>query len=85
MAIRTQKLPTKLDETFDERDRDEIHRIVNEMRQSYIDRQHEATRDYHQALRQVNRAEHELHRLERHMERINAFCAKHNIPLDEEA
>lgn len=84
MAIRTQAAPKILEETFDERDRTEIHAIVNNLRQSYIERQHEATRAYHQAKRQVNRAEHELHRLERHMERINAFCKKNNIPLDEE-
>lgn len=85
MAIRVGIQPHITDEQFDERDRAEIHRIVNDLRQSYIDRQHEATREYHQAQRQVNRAQHELHRLERHMERINAFCAKHNIPLDKEA
>jgi len=84
MAIRTQRPPHILEETFDERDRSEIHEIIVNLRQSYIERQHEASREYHAALRQVNRAEHELHRLERHMERINAFCEKHNIPVEEE-
>lgn len=83
MAIRTQQAPQILEETFDERDRSEIHAIIENLRQSYIERQHDATREYHAALRQVNRAEHELHRLERHLERINAFCAKHDITPEE--
>ena len=83
MTIRTQRQPTVYVETFDDKDRSEIHDIITELRQSYVERLHEATLEFHRTQRLVNRAGHEVSRLERHLERIDGFVKKHNIPLDE--
>ena len=82
MAIRTQIVPTRLEEVLDEQDRSQIHDIIEGLRQSYKHRLTEAVFEHNRAQRQVNRAAHEISRLERHLERMNAFCEKHNIPYD---
>lgn len=82
--MKTQIIPTQVQERFDENDREEIHRIIDSLRQSYTERLHEATLEFHRAQRQVNRAAHEMTRVEKHLERIDTFIAKHNIPLGEE-
>lgn len=84
MAIRTQKQPVKTIEVFDDRDRAEIHEIITNLHQSYVDRLHEATLELHRAQRQVNRAGHEVSRLQSHIERIQSFVTKNDIPLNGE-
>ena len=84
MAIRTQTIPTRLEESLDEKDRTQIHDIIYELRRSYLNRLNEAVFEHNRAQRQVNRAAHEMHRLERHLERMNDFCQKHNIPMEEQ-
>lgn len=84
MAIKTKVSPRRREDTFLGKDRDEVDRIVRNMRRAYVDQLHEATFRYHQAQRQANRAAHEQHRIERHLERINAFCKQHNIPVTDE-
>lgn len=83
MAIRTQIVPTRLEDSLDEKDRTQIHDIIYELRHSYMVRLSEAVLEHNRAQRQVNRATHEIHRLERHLERMNEFCKKHNIPMEE--
>lgn len=82
--MKTQVIPTQIIEQFDEQDREEIHNIIANLRQSYVERLRDATVEFHRAQRHVNRAAHEITRLERHLERIDAFVAKHNIPLGKE-
>ena len=78
------KLNTSVfDETFDEKDRTEIHAIIAELRRSYTDRLDDATLEFHRSQRAVNRASHEITRLERHLERIDGFIVKHNIVMEE--
>jgi len=82
--MKTQIIPTQVIEQFNEQDREEIHRIIANLRQSYLDRLQDATVEFHRAQRQLNRAGHEITRLERHLERIDGFVAKHNITLGKE-
>jgi len=82
MTIRTQTIPITRIEAFDESDRDNIHRIINDLRRTYVERRGEALNAVHQAQRQVNRAEHELHRIDRHLQRVQAFCDKNNIEIE---
>lgn len=84
MVLKTSTVPHHTEEVFDEKDRDEIHRIIADLRQTYIERHTTALSDYHQAQRTANRALHEVNRVEKHLERIKDFCQKNNIPLEEE-
>lgn len=72
-----------LDETFDDKDRSEIHGMIAALRKSYTDRLSEAALEFHRAQRAVNRASHEVTRIERHIERIDGFIAKHKIVMEE--
>lgn len=69
---------------LEQKDRREVERIVNDMREQYTDRLHEANRVLHEAKRQVNRAQHEVHRLERHLGRIDGFVKDNNVTLEED-
>lgn len=84
MVLKTSTIPRHTEEVLDAKDRDEIHRIIADLRQTYIERHTEALSAYHQAERQANRALHEVNRVEKHLERIKDFCQKNNIPLEEE-
>ncbi len=79
MTVFFQVQPTKTTEVFEGKDREEIHAIITDLRQSYVDRLHDASQELHQAQRQVNRASHEVTRLTRHLARIDAFREQHNI------
>ncbi len=81
MVLKTQRVPKALEEVLDEKDRTEIHRIITELRHTYLERHTEALAEYHKAERETNRKLHEVHRIERHLERIEDFCKKNNIPL----
>jgi len=81
MAVKTFGVPHRTEDTFDEKDRTEIHRIITELRHNYLERHTEALTGYHKAEREANRKLHEVHRIEKHLERIEAFCKKNNIPL----
>lgn len=81
MAIKTQRVPRQTKEVFDDTDREEIHRIIADLRDTYVERHTEALREYHEAQRQVNRLSHEVSRLERHLTRIDNFCINNDIPL----
>ena len=70
-----------MEEVLDEKDRTEIHRIITELRHTYLERHTEALAEYHKAERETNRKLHEVNRIERHLERIEDFCKKNNIPL----
>jgi isochorismate hydrolase len=71
----------RTEETFDEKDRTEIHRIITDLRHTYLERHTEALADYHKVEREANRKLHEVNRIEKHLARIEAFCKKNNIPL----
>lgn len=79
MSVQTQT--QRAEETFDDKDREEIHRIITDLRHTYLERHTEALTEYHKAERQANRKLHEVNRLERHLARIEDFCKKNNIPL----
>lgn len=80
MVLQTNKAPLGADETFDEKDRTEIHRMITELRHTYLERHTEALADYNKSQRESNRKLHEVTRLEKHIGRIEAFCKKNNIP-----
>ncbi len=81
MTLKTNTPPRRTTEEFDEKDREEIHRIISELRHTYLERHTEALADYHKVEREANRKLHEVNRLEKHIERIEDFCKKNNIPL----
>ena len=81
MVLKTTGIPKALEEVLDEKDRTEIHRIITELRHTYLERHTEALADYHKAERETNRKLHEVNRIERHLGRIEEFCKKNNIPL----
>jgi hypothetical protein len=83
MVLITNTVPHHTEEVLDEKDRAEIHRIIADLRQTYVERHTEALGEYHQAQRTANRALHEVNRVEKHLERIKDFCKKNNIPLEE--
>lgn len=82
MILKASVVPHRIEEVFDEGDREEIHRIIADLRQTYFERHTEALSAYHKIERESNRALHEVNRIERHLERIDAFCTKNNIPLN---
>lgn len=84
MVLKTNAPPRRIEEEFDEKDRSEIHRIISELRQTYIEQHTEALTEYNKAERLANRKLHEVNRLEKHLERIEDFCKKNNIPLEGE-
>jgi len=81
MTLRTNAPPHRLEEEFDEKDREEINRIISELRHTYLERHTEALTEYNKAEREANRKLHEVDRLEKHLKRIEDFCNKNNIPL----
>ena len=82
MVLKTSRVPHQTEEVFDERDREEIHRIIADLRQTYFQRHTEALSNYHKIEREANRALHEVNRIEKHLERIDEFCIKNNIPIN---
>ena len=82
MVLKTSVVPHHTDEVFDERDRDEIHRIIADLRKTYFERHTEALSAYHKIQRESNRALHEVNRIERHLARIDEFCLKNDIPIN---
>ena len=84
MVLKTSVIPHHTEEVFDENDREEIHRIIADLRETYFERHNEALSAYHKIERESNRALHEVNRIERHLERIDAFCKKNNIPSGKE-
>ena len=81
MVLKTKAPPRRIEEEFDEKDRSEIHRIISELRHTYIEQHTEALTEYNKVERLANRKLHEVNRLEKHLERIEDFCKKNNIPL----
>ncbi|MGV9002113.1 MAG: hypothetical protein ACOH18_04135 [Candidatus Saccharimonadaceae bacterium] len=81
MVLQTHGIPHQIEEAFSEKDRTEIHRMITELRHSYLAQHTEALTDYNKAERESNRKLHEVTRLEKHIERIEAFCKKNNIPI----
>ena len=81
MVLIAKGAPKALEEVLDEKDRTEIHRIITELRHTYLERHTEALAEYHKAERETNRKQHEVARLEKHLGRIEDFCKKNNIPL----
>ena len=81
MVLHTKNTLQMVEEVFDEKDRTEIHRIITELRHTYLERHTEALAEYHKAEREANRKQHEVNRIERHLSRIEDFCNKNNIPL----
>ena len=79
MTLKVHGTPRTIEETFDDKDRTEIDRIISGLRQSYLERHTEALADYNKSQREVNRKLHEVIRIEKHLERIDAFCNKNNI------
>ncbi|MDB5163258.1 MAG: hypothetical protein JWO54_125 [Candidatus Saccharibacteria bacterium] len=84
MVIKTAIVPHHTEEVLDEQDREEVHRMIIALRQSYVERHTEALSTYHKIERDANRALHEVNRVERHLERINEFCNKNGIPFGNE-
>jgi hypothetical protein len=84
MVLKTSTVPHHTEEVFDEKDREEIHRIIADLRQTYLERHTEALSEYHKREREANRALHEVNRVERHLERIDDFCKKNDIPVNNE-
>ena len=82
MVLKKGTIPHLTEEVFDERDREEIHRIIADLRQTYFERHTEALSNYHKIERESNRAQHEVTRIEKHIERIDEFCKKNDIPLN---
>lgn len=81
MVLKTNAPPRRTEETFDEKDRAEIHRIIMELRHDYLERHTEALADYNKVEREANRKLHEVDRLEKHLKRIEDFCHENGIPL----
>lgn len=81
MILQRQIQSHRTEETFDEKDRDEIHRIITELRHTYLERHTEALANYHKAEREANRKLHEVNRIEKHLARIERFCKENNIPI----
>lgn len=81
MVLKTHIVPHQTEEVFDEGDREEIHRIIADLRETYFQRHTEALSVYHKIERESNRALHEVNRIERHLERIDEFCKKNDIPM----
>jgi len=81
MAIKTSIIPHQTKEEFDDKDREEIHRIISELRHDYLERHTEALADYNKIAREANRKLHEVDRLEKHLKRIDDYCKENNIPL----
>lgn len=82
MVLKTKSTPRQLEDVLDEKDRTEIHRIITELRHTYLERHTEALADYNKTEREANRKLHEVTRLERHLGRIEDFCKKNDIPLE---
>lgn len=82
MVFKTNVVPHHTEEVFDERDREEIHRIIADLRHTYFERHTEALSNYHKIEREANRALHEVKRVEKHLERIDDFCKKNDIPIN---
>lgn len=82
MVLKTHGTPHRLEENFDEKDRTEIHRIISELRHTYLERHTQALAEYNKVEREANRKKHEVARLEKHIGRIEAFCKKNNIPIE---
>ena len=85
MVLNTSAPPRRIEEEFDEKDRSEIHRIISELRHTYIEQHTEALTEYNKVERLANRKLHEVNRLEKHLQRIEDFCKKNNVALDNEA
>lgn len=81
MVLQTHGVVYRTEESFDDKDREEIHRIISDLRHTYLERHTEALTSYHKAEREANRKLHEVNRIERHLARIEEFCKKNNIPL----
>jgi hypothetical protein len=81
MVLQARGITHQTEESFDDMDREEIHRIITDLRHTYLERHTQALTEYHKAERQANRRLHEVNRIERHLARIEAFCKKNNIPL----
>ncbi len=81
MTVKTFGVPHKTEESFDENDRAEIHRIITDLRHTYLERHTEALTAYNKAAREANRKQHEVDRIEKHLDRIETFCKENNIPL----
>jgi phosphoribosylanthranilate isomerase len=81
MVLITKAPPKRSEETFDNKDREEIHRIITGLRHDYLQRHTEALAEFHKAERESNRKLHEVDRLEKHLQRIEEFCKNNNIPL----
>jgi hypothetical protein len=84
MVLKINTPPHRIEEEFDEKDRTEIHRIISELRHTYIEQHTDALAEYNKAEREANRKLHEVDRLEKHIGRIEDFCKKNNIPLENE-
>ncbi|MFZ1250307.1 MAG: hypothetical protein WAR37_02580 [Candidatus Microsaccharimonas sp.] len=81
MSLSVKAPPHRLEEEFDEKDREEIHRIILELRHDYLERHTEALAEYNKIEREANRKLHAVDRLEKHLQRIDDFCKRNNIPL----
>lgn len=81
MTQGTQLKRPQTEESFDDTDREEIHRIILDLRHTYLERHAEALAAYHRAEREANRKQHEVSRMETHLARIEKFCKENNIPL----
>jgi hypothetical protein len=81
MKLTTFGVPHRTEETFNESDRSEIHRIITDLRHTYLERHTEALAQYNKIAREANRKLHEVDRLEKHLKRIETFCETNNIPL----
>jgi len=82
MVLKKNTVQHHTEEVFDERDREEIHRIIANLRHTYFERHTEALSRFHKIERESNRAKHEVVRIEKHLERIDDFCKKNNIPVN---
>ena len=83
MALVTKAPPHRTEETFNDKDRAEIHQIITKLRHDYLQRHTEALAAYHQAEREANKRLHEVERLERHLQRIEVFCKDNDIPFED--
>lgn len=81
MSVKTKNKPIISNESFDTRDRAEIHNIITNLRKSYTDRLADASDELHRSQRQANRASHEVTRLKKHLERIDNFCKNNEIEV----
>lgn len=80
MVVKKHDIPHQLEEVLDEKDRTQIHRMITELRHTYLTQHTEALAEYNKSQREVNRKLHEVTRLEKHIGRIDEFCKKNNIP-----